>query len=448
MSDDPSGATASAPFDARRGRVLDALGAGVMVLPAAAVQHSSRDTERPYAPDRELYYLTGLSEPETVAVLVGGDEPELVLFVRERDPEAELWAGPRLGPEAVRERVGPDACHPLSELDAELPGLLARGDRVHYRLGRGGRVERHVLDALRSARATGPRTGSGPRGVVDPGQILDDLRLIKDGRELERIRRACAVTCAGHRAGAAALEVGVGEWVVEAAIEAAFRTSGATGPGFGTIVGSGANACVLHYVDNGDPIEDGSLVLVDAGAEVDLYHGDVTRTYPASGTFTDRQRTVYELVDTARAAAIAATRPGATIAAVHEASTRVLVEGLVHLGVLEGDVDGLIEDEALEPYFPHRTSHWLGLDVHDPGDYARDGSSRVLEPGMVFTVEPGLYFRSDLDDGGAADFAGIGIRIEDDVSVTEDGVEVLTAELPTDVDDVATMVLECGSAPG
>lgn len=427
-------------FLARRRRVLERLGGGVMVLPAAAIQHASRDTERPYVADRELYYLTGLTEPESVAVLVGGDEPRLELFVRERDPKAELWAGPRLGPDGAEELVGPDACHPLGELQTELPGLLAQGDRIHYRMGRGGVVEHLVLSALHSGRTRGPRTGDGPRGVVDPGEVLDDLRLVKDEVELGAIRRACRITVEGHRVGASVIEPGVGEWVVEAAVEAAFRGRGATGPGFATIVGSGPNACVLHYVGNGDVVGEDALVLVDAGAESALYHGDVTRTYPASGSFTGPQRDVYVLVDAARDAAIEATRPGTTIGAVHDACLRVLVDGLVDLGVLEGEVDGLLEREAYKTFFPHQTSHWLGLDVHDPGDYTRDGASRELEAGMVFTVEPGLYFRPGQEEGAAGHFEGIGIRIEDDVAVTADGHEVLTSSLPTAADDVETLV--------
>lgn len=427
-------------FAARRRRAAERLGDGVLVLPAAAIQRSSRDTDRPYAPDRELYYLTGWTEPESVAVLVGGDDPELVLFVRERDPDVELWSGPRTGPEGAAELVGADACHPLSALDEGLPELLDRGDRIHYRLGRGGGVERHVLDALGRARSRGAREGTGPRGVVDPGEILDDLRLVKDDLELDAIRRACAVTAEGHRAGARAIAAGTGEWAVEAAIEAAFRNAGADGPGFGTIVGGGANACVLHYVRNGDVLQDGELVLVDAGAQVGLYSGDVTRTYPVSGELDGARREIYELVDAARAAAIEATRPGGTIADVHDAAVRVLVAGLVDLGVLEGEVDGLLEEEAHKPFFPHRTSHWLGLDVHDPGDYARDGDSRRLEPGMVFTVEPGLYFRPGVEDPTASDFHGIGVRIEDDVTVTEEGCEVLTADIPTAPDDVERLV--------
>lgn len=430
----------SETFVERRRRAAERLGDGVMVLPSATIQRSSRDTEHPYAPDRELYYLTGWTEPDSLAVLVGGDDPELVLFVRERDPDVELWNGPRTGPEGAAELVSPDACHPLSALDERLPELLDRGDRIHYRLGRGDEAERHVLAALERARSRGPRKGTGPRGVVDPGEVLDDLRLVKDRLELDAIRRACAITAEGHRAGARTIAPGTGEWAVEAAIEAAFRTAGAEGPGFGTIVGGGSNACVLHYVRNGDVLKDGDLVLVDAGARAGLYSGDVTRTYPVSGELHGPHRDVYELVDAARAAAIGATRPGGTIADVHDAAVRVLVAGLVDLGVLDGEIDDLVEGEAHNAFFPHQTSHWLGLDVHDPGDYARDGESRRLEPGMVFTVEPGLYFRPDFEGAADSDLQGIGVRIEDDVAVTDDGHEVLTADVPTAPGDVERLV--------
>jgi Xaa-Pro aminopeptidase len=429
-------------FAARRTAVVDRLGCGVLVLPASEIQRSSRDTERPYVPDRELHWLTGLTEPESVAVLVGGSEPELVVFARERDPEAELWAGPRLGPEGARERIGEGTCHPLRDLAGLLPDLLARGDRIHYRVGRGGPLERLVLEALERARSRGQRTGTGPRGVVDPGEVLDDLRLVKDEHELRILREACRVTVEGHRAGARALRPGVGEWVVEAEIERGFRVAGAVGPGFDTIVGSGPNACVLHYVENDAVVPPGALVLVDAGAEVGLYHGDITRTYPASGSFTGAQRDVYQLVDAARAAGVAAACPGATIGEVHDAATRVLVDGLVDLGVLEGDADDLIDQGAHKAYYPHQTSHWLGLDVHDPGDYSRAGASRRLEPGMVLTVEPGLYFRPGLVEGKAAVFEGIGVRVEDDVAVTDTGHDVLTAALPTGTDEVEALVRE------
>lgn len=426
----------SSVFERRRDAVLAALGHGILVLAAAPVQVSSRDNERPYQPDRELYYLTGASEPETVAVLVGGQEQRLVLFVRERDPDAELWAGSRLGPEEAGERFGATESYGVSELGDRLPALLGSGDRIHFRLGRGGSVQDQVIAALVHARARGARSGSGPRGITDPGEIFDDLRLIKDDVEIDRLRRAAEISVEGHLAGAGAVGPGTGEWVVEAAVEGAFRAAGAKGPGFETIVGAGVNACVLHYVDNSATIGEGDLVLVDAGAEYGLYHGDITRTYPASGRFSGRQKEVYDLVEAGRGAGVSAVMPGATMAEVHAAVVRVLVDGLIGLGVLEGAVDDLIEAGAHKSFFPHQTSHWLGLDVHDPGDYAKDGVSRTLRPGMVFTVEPGLYFGSDQ----ATAFSGIGVRIEDDILVTEKGCEVLTAALPTARSEVEALV--------
>ncbi len=435
----PEPSTPSSVLELRRAAVQARLGAGVMVLPAAPHVRRSRDTELPYRPDSELFWVTGVTEPGAVAVLRGGDRPELLLFVADRDPEVELWSGPRLGPAAAAELFGPDASYPLSELAERVPPLLQSSDRIHVRLGRDERVDSMVFEALRTARLRGQRRGTGPRGVVDPGEILDELRLVKDDHEIERLRAAAALTIEGHRDGIAVARPGAGEWEVQAAVEAAFRRGGGSGPGFGTIVGAGANACVLHYVKNAGTISGEALVLLDAGAELALYQGDVTRTFPASGRFTAVQRELYDLVERAREAAVAAVRPGRTIDDVHRAATGILLEGLVALGILEGDPAELIEGCEHHVWVPHQTSHWLGLDVHDPGDYVRAGAPRPLEPGMVFTVEPGLYIPPG-SEGAAARFAGIGVRIEDDVLVTEDGVENLTAQLPTAADDVAALV--------
>ena len=424
----------------RRATALSRLGNAVMVLPSAQAQYRSGDTEYRYRPDSELYYLTGTREPETLAVLVGGDDPRFVLFVRPRDEKEELWTGPRLGPDATAERFGADECYSVAEMDDRLPVLLQSGERIHYRLGGSERVDGFVRRALEQARSSGRRRGTGPRGLDDPGGILDELRLRKDAEEIEAIRAAARISAQGHRLGAAAIAAGVGEWVVEAAVDAGFRAAGATGPGFATIVGSGANACVLHYVENRDTIDDGALVLLDAGAEAALYNGDITRTYPAGGGFSDAQRDVYRVVEAARLAAVEQVAPGVTIASVHDAAAREIVEGLVGLGVLSGSTDELLSQAAYRPFFPHQTSHWLGLDVHDPGDYAKAGESRVLEPGMVFTIEPGLYFRPDVCEESAMLFSGIGVRIEDDVLVTDEGCEVLTASLPTAEHEVEDLV--------
>jgi Xaa-Pro aminopeptidase len=435
---DPMTGIPAEAFAARRAATFDALGHGVMVLPAAQPLFRSRDTEARYRPDSELFYLTGVTEPGAVAVLVGGSDPRFILFVPERDADAERWSGPRVGTKAAEERFGGDETHPVSELEALLPALLKEGDLIHARLGRVGDIDRVVFDALGHARARGARTGTGPRGVIDPGEILDELRLIKDEHEITRIRRAVSLTVKGHLAGISAARPGVGEWAVEASVDAAFRAGGAEGAGFETIVGSGPNGCVLHYVENRRTLGDGDLVLLDAGAEAGLYHGDVTRTFPANGRFTSEQRAVYDVVEQARIAAIEAACPGGTISGVHDAAVRVLLDGLVDLGVLTGAVDDLVSDEAHRTYYPHQTSHWLGLDVHDPGDYARGGSDRCLSQGMVFTVEPGLYFPPGRG-GPAAPYEGIGVRIEDDLLMGVDAVENLSAGLPTDADAIEAL---------
>lgn len=426
-------------FETRRASVFRSLGRGVMVLPAAPLVYRSRDTEVAYRADSELFWATGATEPGTVAVLVGGDEPRFLLFVRERDPEAELWAGPRLGPDGASERFGASETYPLSELDLRLAGLLRAGDRVHFRFGRHPALDLALVEALAESRVRGARRGTGPRGVVDPGEILDDLRLVKDTWEVDRLRAAAALSVEGHRAGAAAIRPGVGEWEVQAAVEAVLRRESGSCPGYETIVGSGPNACILHYVANRRVIREGDVVLLDAGAEVALYQGDITRTYPAGGTFTGRQRELYGVVEAARGEAVSAIRPGAAVDEVHRAAVRAIVAGLAALGILEGDVAELMAQEAYRPFFPHQTSHWLGLDVHDVGDYARGGTSRPLVPGMVLTVEPGVYVPPG-QEGPAARWGGIGVRIEDDVLVTPGGREVLTAALPTRAEAVEALV--------
>jgi Xaa-Pro aminopeptidase len=426
-------------FARRRERVLGLLEDDAMVLPAAPLLRRSRDAELPYRPDSELYYLSGFPEPGAVLVLRGfADEARTVLFTRPRDPEAELWSGPRLGPDEAGERLGVDEAHPLDELSAVLPGLLKDARRVHFRLGAHPRVEPLVVEALRTARRRGPRHGTGPRAVVDPGEILDELRLRKDPEEVAAIRDAVAATVAGFRAGLETAAPGRGEWEIQAEVEAEFRRRGASGPAFATIAAAGENACILHYVSNAGRVGEEDLVLLDAGAEVRMYAADVTRTFPATGRFTPAQRAVYEVVEAARRRGVDGVRPGATLQGIHREVTAILTEGLVELGLLTGSVEELMEEEAHKAFFPHRTSHWLGMDTHDPGDYVREGRPRPLEPGMVLTIEPGLYFRS----GDEADhpYAGIGVRIEDDVLVTPEGGEVLTRQLPTDPDEIAAMV--------
>lgn len=415
------------PHVGRRERALAALGRGVMVLPAAPVLYQG-DSDLAYRPDPEVLYLTGFREPEAVVVLRGGvDEERFVLFVRPRDAAKERWEGARMGPEAAREWTGADAAHPVEELPERLPGLLRGAHRVHFRLGRDSRVEPLVVQSLENARRRGGRGGRGPWGVEDPGVILDPLRRVKDGYEIALLREAARITRRGLEEARKVVAPGVGEWVVQGELEARFRRSGADGPAFGTIVGSGPNACVLHYRDNRRVMQAGELVLVDCGAAYGDYSGDVTRTFPVSGEPSPRQREVWEAVEAARRAVVAAVRPGATLEGLHDLATRILVEGMLAMGLLEGSVESVLEEKGHEPWFPHRTSHWLGLDVHDPGEQVTEsGDPLPLEPGMVLTVEPGLYIPAGTE-GRAAPWAGIGVRLEDDVLVTPEGAEILGA---------------------
>jgi Xaa-Pro aminopeptidase len=420
-----------------------------MLLPSAPRGYRSGDSELPYRPDSELFYLTGWREPEALLLLRGfADEAREILWVADRDPAAERWTGVRKGPEGARRALDFPDVRPLSRMVDELPGLLAGADRLHLRPGRGPDagaelrtlVLRAAFEVLATARARGAKTGTGPRGLVDPGGILDELRLRKDLEEISLLRAAAQASVAGFEAAFDRVRRGVThEYQVEGALLGAFREAGAAGPAYAPIVAAGRNACILHYGANDAPVVEGDLLLVDAGAELGLYAGDITRTFPASGRYSEAQREICRIVDEARAAGVNAVRPGATIEEVHRAASVVLALGLVELGILGGDPEEALERGELAPWYPHRTSHWLGLDTHDPGDYVVEGSPRVLEPGMVLTVEPGLYFPPAglFGDGDAPDpdpaarWRGIGVRIEDDVLVTDDGFENLTGALPS-----------------
>jgi Xaa-Pro aminopeptidase len=428
-----------APYAARRRRVLDLLGAdGALVLAATPELLVGADTELRYVVDADLYYLTGYTEPEAVLVLCpSSDEAPFTLFVRSRDASRELWTGRRGGVESARERFAADAAHPIAELGEKLPKIVAGANRLYARL-RGGRpeIDAALLDVLVNARHTRPRTGRGPHTIVDHGVVLDDMRLLKDAHEIARLRSAAAVSIEAFREAAPFVRAGSGEWLVEAALEAGFRARRASGPAFPSIVAAGANATVLHYIDNNCTLAHGQLLLIDAGARKDMYCADITRTFPVGGRFTTEQRELYESVLRAHDAAIDAVRPGATIDDVHGAALRVLVDALPALRLIDGTAEEALADEQrYRRFIPHRTSHWLGLDVHDVGAYRVGGESRRLEPGMVLTIEPGLYVGIDVDHP----LAGTGVRIEDDVLVTAEGHDVLTAALPAAADEVAAL---------
>ena len=411
-----------------------------MLLPASEVRYKSGDSEYRYRPDSELFYVTGWEEGGSVAVLRGhAANDRFVLFVPERDPRMELWTGARLDLDEVKARFGADAVHPMREFPDRAPGLLADGDRIHYRLGASAMCDDVVREALRAGRTRRARKGAGAFVVADPGAVLDELRVRKDAAEIARLREAARISVAAFREALGRVEPGAGEWAVEAALESGFRSRGANGPAFATIVAAGANACTLHYTANGARIGADDLVLIDAGAEFDFHAADITRTVPASGRLEGARREAYEAVLGAHRAALAACRPGATLEDVHEAASRAIAEGLVGLGVLDGSVDEALESGDQRVFFPHQTSHWLGLDTHDAGAYRDAGGPVVLDPGMVFTVEPGLYFAPGSCDR-VPELEETGIRIEDDVLITEHGAEVLTADLPVALAELAPLV--------
>ena len=425
---------------ARRARFLEQIGSGVALLPAAPELLRSRDTEVRFHQDHDLYYLTGFPEPDAVAVLTPHhEEHRFILFVRPRDPDRERWAGPRFGVEGARERFAADVAYPIDELEERLPDLLTPADRIFFALGTDEEMDRMVVDQLARFRASRPRKGTGPVAIEDPGEILGRMRLVKDGVEIERMRVAARITAAGHRAAMAAAVPGLGEWALEAALEHAFRESGGGGPAYPPIVASGANATVLHYVSNDRRIGDEDLVLIDAGAEYGMYASDITRTFPASGHFTESQREIYDIVLRALEASIAAVQPGEGADAPHRAAVKTLSEGLIELGVIEGPLDDALEDERYKPFFMHRTSHWLGMDVHDVGPYREGDDEVTLGPGMVLTLEPALYFPEDLETTPDR-YRGIGIRIEDVALVTEGGCELLTRDVPVDAEEVEALV--------
>ncbi len=419
----------------RRQRFLDQLGAAAAVIPAAALATHHADCEWPFRQDSDFFYLTGFDEPDAVALLLP-HRPEgerFVLFVHPKDPAAEVWTGFRWGTEGAVERYGADIAHPLDQLSSLLPGYLVGAEAIAFRVGRHPVVEPLVLSAWGRQLDSYARAGVAALGLVAPTPILHRLRLVKEGHELQRLREACRISAEAHELARSMTQPGMNEAEVQAAIEAHFRAAGARGPAYGSIVAGGDNACVLHYTANTAQLQDGDLLLIDAGCSVDdYYNGDITRTFPVNGRFSAEQRELYGVVLASQEAAVEAVRPGGNAEQVHATALRVLVEGLVDLGLLLGDVDGLIEQGAYRHLYMHRTGHWLGLDVHDVGAYRLGEQPATLQPGMVLTVEPGLYVSDRLavpegqpviDDR----WKGIGIRIEDDVAVTESGHEVLTA---------------------
>jgi Xaa-Pro aminopeptidase len=439
-------------FKHRREEFMRRIGGAVAILPSAPTAIRNSDVEHEYRQDTDFYYLTGFEEPNAVAVLAP-DNPEhkFVLFVQPKDREKEVWTGWRAGEEGAMRDYGADAAFTIDKLGEQLPKLCEKAERIYYRFGSDPTFDERLIGLMRRFQRERQRTGAGPNSVIDPSDLLHEMRLIKSTDDLAMLRRAVEITCEGHMAAIRALRPTIYEYELEAVLRFVFRKSGSPRQGYVPIVASGANATVLHYTSNNRRILESDLVLIDAGTEYGYFTGDVTRTLPASGTFTEEQASVYNIVLDAQLEAIKTVRPGATFIEPHNRAVRVLTEGLVRLGLLEGDVDRLIEEgdnytgQADAPigykkFYMHRTSHWLGMDVHDAGPYKVADEWRRLEPGMVLTIEPGLYIAEDLK-GVDPRYLGIGVRIEDDVLVTGEGNEVLSRSVPKTVDEIEGMMM-------
>ncbi|NZA28191.1 aminopeptidase P N-terminal domain-containing protein [Luteimonas sp. SJ-92] len=425
-----------AAYARRRRQLMRMAGPDAMVVvPSAPERVRSRDTHHPYRQDSDLWYLAGFAEPEAVLVLVPGrSHGESLLFCRERDPDREGWDGPRIGPDAAVDVLGMDDAYPIDDLDEILPGLLEGRTRVYYHFGRDTEFDLKLIGWLNRVRAQARLGAQPPHEFLELGHLLDEMRLFKSRDEVKLMRRAARISVRAHQAAMRAARPGMHEYELQAALEYEFRRSDAV-PAYETIVGAGNNACVLHYRANAARAAAGELVLVDAGAEYRGYAADITRTFPVDGRFAPAQRALHDLVAAAQAAGIAQARPGVPYDAVHEAAVATLTEGLLRLGLLKGRLEKQLASGGYRRYFRHKTGHWIGLDVHDVGEYRVDGQSRLLEPGMAFTVEPGLYVPAD-DDSVAAKWRGIGIRIEDDLLVTRDGHELLTDGLARSADEI------------
>ncbi|MEE2756563.1 MAG: aminopeptidase P N-terminal domain-containing protein [Myxococcota bacterium] len=431
----------------RRQKLIKKIAGGIAIFCAPKESIRNDDVHHDFRQDSDLYYLSGFEEPDCVLVLDarGHEQPKSIMFLRSRNVEREIWDGVRLGVEAAPKTLGVDVAYPIESLQQKLHELMMGADHVYYDLARNDREQNDqmVIDAVTRAKRSRRRDNDVPTGMSDVSPMLHEMRLIKDASELETMRRAAALTSLGHKKAMAVTVPGAREYQIEAAMEFEWRVRGSARNAYPSIVGSGPNACVLHYRAGTRELEANELVLVDAGCEKEYYASDVTRTWPVSGRFTDEQRDIYELVLKAEKACIAACVVGGNIDAVHDIAVRTLVEGLIALNLLEGPVQEAIANESYRRFYMHRTSHWIGMDVHDVGEYQRDGSPRSFEPGMVLTVEPGIYISpADLDVPEG--YRGIGIRIEDDIVITAGDPENLTAAIPKEIDEIEALV---GSQP-
>ncbi|MBR8829242.1 MAG: aminopeptidase P N-terminal domain-containing protein [Gomphosphaeria aponina SAG 52.96 = DSM 107014] len=427
----------------RRERLMEKIGNGTAIFRSAPTSVMHNDVEYVFRQDSDFFYLTGFNEAEAVAVLAPHHlEHRFILFVQPKDQEKETWTGYRFGVEVAKELFGADAVYPINELKEKLPGYLEKADRIYYHLGRDRSFNDTILSLWQGLMATYPKRGTGPIALYDSNPVLHPLRLIKSPAELELMRKATAISATAHNRARSFAQPGRYEYEIQAEIEHTFRLEGGMGPAYPSIVASGANSCILHYTENGRQMQDHELLLIDAGCSYGYYNGDITRTFPVGGKFTPEQKTIYELVLSAQLKAIAQVKPGNTYNQIHDRAVRVLVEGLLDLGLLVGEIEELIKEEKYKPFYMHRTGHWLGLDVHDAGVYkCGEEVWQTLQPGQILTVEPGIYISPYIKPvEGQPEvpekWRGIGIRIEDDVLVTVEGNEVLTAAVPKSVTEM------------
>ena len=425
-------------YAGRRARLAAGMKRGVAVIRTAPERARNRDSHYPFRFDSYFHYLTGFPEPEAVLVLVAGEQPKSILFCRQKDTEREIWDGFRYGPEKAGEIFGMDQAWPVSELENLLPDLLADQPAIFCDIGADAAWDAQAIGWINKVRTRARAGISAPTDIRDVRALLDDMRLIKDKHEIRTMQRAAEISAGAHRRAMRAARPGLHEYELEAELVHEFRRHGAQAPAYTPIVAGGANACVLHYVENNAELKNGDLVLIDAGCELDGYASDITRTFPVAGKFSGPQRDVYELVLAAQTAAVAMVRPDAEWEAPHDAAVKVMAQGMVDLGLCRGSVDAVIESGDYKRFYMHRTGHWLGMDVHDAGDYKRGGLWRKLEPGMMLTVEPGCYVRPGKEV--PEHLWNIGVRIEDDALVTETGCELITSQAPKTVADIEALM--------
>ena len=412
----------------------------IAILPSAPVTIRNRDVEHVYRQDSDFYYLSGFSEEHAVLVLVPGREHgEYILFCQEKIKEQEIWTGRRVGPDAAPDALGCDDAFPITDIDDILPGLLEGKDRIYASLGVSPEFDRQLMQWVNHIKAQSRSGATSPHEFSALDHLLHEMRLVKSAAEIELMQRAADISAEAHTRAMQMVQPQMMEYQLEAEINRTFMAAGSRWPAYPSIVGTGDNACILHYTQNTDEIADGDLILIDAGCELDYYASDITRTFPANGRFSSEQRALYDLTLAAQEAAFTAIKPGNHWNQPHEAAVQVLTEGLVALGLLDGEIAQLIEDETYKRFYMHKTGHWLGMDVHDVGDYRVGGEWRILEPGMVMTVEPGLYVAPD-EETVDARWRGIGIRIEDDVVVTADGCHILTDKVVKDPDAIEALI--------